>query len=78
MSPPWFFSATTRSALTRAAKTADGTVAVLPLRDQVGGRETLMSLQIRTDCAGTSPCPLYRNILASLTVEPRWTAQAAR
>jgi hypothetical protein len=54
-----------------------GMVAVLPLRAQVSGRETLMSLQIRSDCRDATACPLYRAILASMKVEIRWSVQPA-
>jgi hypothetical protein len=56
---------------------AGGMAAVLPLRAQLAGRETLMSLQVRSDCGGGSTCSLYRAILASMNVEARWTAQPA-
>ena len=46
---------------------------VIPLHAQIDGRNTLLSLRVRADCA--SYCALYRSVVESLEIETRWSAQ---
>jgi len=48
-------------------------VTVIPLHAQIDGRNTLLSLRVRADCAGY--CALYRSVVESLEIETRWSAQ---
>lgn len=60
----------------REQSTVDASmVMVVPLRAQIDGRETLLSLRVRGDCSQPD-CSLYRSIVGSLEIEAHWLPQS--
>lgn len=59
----------------RERRTTNQRVTVAPLRARIGGREDLMSLQVRSNC-GSSGCALHQAVVGSFKIEERWKSQS--